>query len=302
MRKAAFSALLLFVFATFVFAQEPGYTITQSIFLPPQYYVGDIVELRLRLQLEEGLYIEEPEQMPQAAWLDFHSISIEPRGDEFEVRIRFAPYYPGIRSLPAIDLGEITLSGIRIQTASLLEETGHDFAPPHGQLLLPSTKLFIGIIIGTISAIIAAGLFGWTWGRKKIHSAIQRYIAGRPYRRISKVMDVLRNQLSEMNSRSFYITLSDSFRTYLTEKLKENYLTATTSEIERTIRKKLPENVSSKEIVHILAYADMVKFANKRAAAATRQKHLAITSKLIEKLEGKTQSQNNKKGDKHVDT
>src|SRR5690606_39522139 len=47
-------------------AQE--YSIIESLFLPPEYYVGDPVELRLTLRSRYADSITLPKELPQPSW------------------------------------------------------------------------------------------------------------------------------------------------------------------------------------------------------------------------------------------
>ena len=53
-----FGAVFLFITGLPCGFGQTGYRIAESIFLPPKFYVGDLVELRLKLELDPGYEIE----------------------------------------------------------------------------------------------------------------------------------------------------------------------------------------------------------------------------------------------------
>ena len=97
-------------------AAAQGYSVLQTVFLPPRFYVGDRVELRMRLSTPAGTAVRAPETLPDSSGIEFQDITVNRRGNETEVRIVFYPFYPGTQDASAIDLGGITLSGVKIHT------------------------------------------------------------------------------------------------------------------------------------------------------------------------------------------
>ena len=104
MRAVALTVLLLFLAVWPVFAQA---ALMEAIFLPPRFFVGDRVELRLTYDLPGGVTVEPPAQLPDHDWIEFRSIEVQDRRasggpGELRVRIFFIPFFPGETVLPSL--------------------------------------------------------------------------------------------------------------------------------------------------------------------------------------------------------
>ena len=104
---------LLLLMPWWVFAEDT-FTITRVHFLPPVYYVGDRVEVRVRLSVEPGLTVAEPSELPSPGNVHIQDVRIIPISDEYDVRVIFACYETGPRDLPPLKLGDIAFTGVKI--------------------------------------------------------------------------------------------------------------------------------------------------------------------------------------------
>jgi len=73
-RKIQFVVLFLIISsATFLSAQSE---ITRSVFIPPEYYIGDPVELRLQLELDRSEVLSVPLNIDEPEWVEIQDIQI----------------------------------------------------------------------------------------------------------------------------------------------------------------------------------------------------------------------------------
>jgi hypothetical protein len=161
-------------------------------FLPNEFYVGDLVEMRGILPSAGNLRL--PEEFPQTDWLQFEDVEIisNPNGS-YQVRIRFISFAPGNRTLPTIELGAVSLSGLKIYTQSLVTDDTTTTAAPLGQLLLPGTY---SLLLGVLAALIIVPIILYLMIRKIVSQLMQffiRYRLQRPLKKILAEIKTLRN-------------------------------------------------------------------------------------------------------------
>jgi hypothetical protein len=125
-----------------------GQTVSQVVFLPQTYYIGDVVEARVIVRATESLDLVPPTPLPRSDWVDVRSVVVVQRADGYEVRVLFQPFFVGTRQLPPIDLGSMTLSGVSVVVQSLSVEEGElELQPVRDQLLLPGTQALIAVFL-----------------------------------------------------------------------------------------------------------------------------------------------------------
>ena len=62
--------LILLFFSPSPLESETGYTVREHGFIPVRYYVGDIVDLRMRITGSDAVPLKSPTDMPGGKWLD----------------------------------------------------------------------------------------------------------------------------------------------------------------------------------------------------------------------------------------
>lgn len=167
--KRLSSVVLLILFLAPLTAQEPE-GIESVTYLPRTFYVGDVVEMRLELLGRAPGEFVIPEVFPEADWFLFRQVTVQAAGEGSILRILFSSYQPGIRLMPAVDLGAITLKGIRVDTSSLLEREKGGLAGTADPLFLPKTGLYFGLVVGVffgvpLILILLVREFGSRWFR-----------------------------------------------------------------------------------------------------------------------------------------
>jgi hypothetical protein len=283
--KRALLGTALFVLAGAWCTAADTYEIEQTVFLPPRSYVGDRVELRIRLRTIGDASIQTPEKPPQSEWIDIDTVEVIPAGDAYEVRIVFASFHPGTQALPPLQLGDVRLEGIRIHTNSVVTEGQSSFEGPRGQVMLPSTRIMLGI---AVAAVIALPLLVFQVGgffRRRVSGLVQQYRERQPYRKLTRTLKRLRADAEEMNGRQFYIELSDALRIYLAERYNRRYIAATTFEVRRLLFNNLSDDERIERVSALFQQSDRIKFGRENSDAAQRLRDLEETEALVELLE-----------------
>ncbi|MCL1817310.1 MAG: hypothetical protein FWG35_00175, partial [Spirochaetaceae bacterium] len=131
-RRVLFFAVSFFLAASSVPA-DGRYTVEGIRFIPPAYYVGDRVELRVQVR-SSGAQVSAPRGFPEIAWGEFHDARAQVQGGFTEISVFFTAYQTGAQTIPDIVCGDVILEGLSVSVRSLTDEGFRDPAPPHGSL------------------------------------------------------------------------------------------------------------------------------------------------------------------------
>lgn len=257
-------------------------SVTQVTFLPQTYSIGDVVEARVVVRAAADLAVAPPAAAGDYDWIDIRSVAIAPRGDGFEVRIVFQPFFVGTRQMPPVELGDFTLEGVGMYvTPVLAEDRETQLQPIREQLILPGTRLIIGLLalalVGIPTFVIIAG--GWT---QRWASSIARwYRDNRPYRLAARQLRALHQEMHGMDGRRYYIELLDLVRRYFDRRFRTGLISATTGELDHRLRNSGVSADDRARLVDLFRFGDLVKFANRRVTVAERTEHLEQVRALL---------------------
>jgi hypothetical protein len=291
MRALALVVFLLLLASWPVFAQA---TLMEAIFLPPRFFVGDRVELRLTYDLPAGVTVEPPDQMPKHDWLEFRSIEVQDRRTpggpgELRVRIFFIPFFPGETILPSLRLGDLDTGELLVTTGSALQlQRGDSLKGPRRQLNLPLTwlRLLTLVVIGVGVPLLLVFLL--RYGILGFRSLREARISRLPYLHVRKSLNRLAAGRSSMEGKSFFILLSLTIRRYLSERLSMPLMSAATGEITKELCAAGLEETISEGIHDVLKAADLVKFSGKRASRREMERSLKTVDRIVEQVEERT--------------
>jgi hypothetical protein len=291
MRALALAVFLLFLAAWPVFAQA---VLMESIFLPPRFFVGDRVELRLTYDVPAGVAVEPPAQLPAHAWIEFHNIEVQDRrsadgSGEVRVRIFFTPFSSGDTVLPPLPLGDLDTGELLVTTQSVLQlEHDETLRGPRRQLNLPLTwlRLLVLVVIGIGAPAVVFFLLRYgIQGFIRIREARIRRL---PYLHVRKSLNQLAAGRSSMEGKSFFILLSLTIRRYLSERLSRPLMSVTTGEIKKELGVAGLEESVSLRIHEVLKAADLIKFSGKRADRREMERSLKAVDRIVEQVEERT--------------
>ena len=293
--------IFVFVFCLGIslFAQSPDpeslkplgsdkYAVTDEVFVPPQYTVGDHVELRLALLPKTGVKIISSRELPNQPWLKILGVEVHPEGALVRVSIKFIPFAPGSKTLPPLPLGDVVLSGLRIHTASVLNpQNPGDLAPPRPPLALPQTALYLEL---SLFLLLVLPFAVWRlirpirtfWGGLK-----KRTSRKKPFKHLEKGLKKLSLKAGQVPGPEFYTEFSLLVRSYLTERLKKPMMAATPLDLQETLGV-LPPAWSS-EWIRLVHRADVVRFDSRQPALEERWEDIAAVKTqagLLESGEG----------------
>jgi len=302
--------VLFCLFTAYTVTAQQNYHIKDKIYLPPNYFVGDRVELRLQINVKEGTTVRKPDNIPETEWADIQDINVTKRDKDYEVRIGVVPYRPGTLRLPPIQLGDVVIRNQTIYTDALLESGNYGFENTKGPLLLPYTKAAIGFAVGGISVLLLFLLWFNTMGITRIREMIRKYRERGPYRKCLSRLRSLEKQSLAMETDSFYVTLSQIIREYLSRRTPINFFATTTSENRQLLSGYLTESSGLGTALELFQQIDRVKYATYESDSEKRKGHVNTARVLVENMEysisgrankEKSEEENNKEEAENVD-
>jgi hypothetical protein len=291
MRSAVIAVFLVFLAAPPLFTQA---VLAESIFLPPRFFVGDRVELRLTYDVPAGTEVEEPTELPVHPWIEFPDVEVQDRraagsAGRVIVRIFFIPFFAGETVLPAIRLGDFDTGELLVRTQSALALEQEDtLRGPRRQLNLPLTwlRLLVIALMGIGAPLLLTLLL--RYGVRAFQSLREARIRRLPYLHVRRSLNQLASGKSSMEGKSFFILLSLAIRRYLSERLSIPLMSATTGEIAESLKGAGLEDTVSERIYRVLKAADLAKFSGKKAKRTEMEQSLETAGNIIEEVEERT--------------
>lgn len=288
--KAASLAVFLFVLVSLPASAQD--LLMEAVFLPPRFFVGDQVELRLSYDVAAGLSVQLPAHLPEHEWIEIRDIEIQDRrsgGDSGAVLVRifFIPFYSGETVLQSIRFGELDTGELLVSTHSALDmEQDKTLRGPRRQLRLPLTWLrlltLVAIALGTPLCLYFLLRYGIR-GLARIRAVRIRRL---PYLHARKSLNQL--AAATLEGKPFFILLSMAIRRYLSERLSVPLMGVTTGEIPRELSRVGLEDSISRRVHEILKAADLIKFSGKRANKREMQTGLQAVAGIVEQVEERT--------------
>jgi len=284
LKKICLLLILLFFFSP-LWAQSAEYKINNTMFLPPQFYVGDTVELRIHFTVSEDKELSLPAAMPELSWITIKGMELQKVRGFYELRVVFSSFQPGTRAFPSLDLGSVVIEGIRIHTTSVLQEGEEPFAQAFNPVNLPGTRLLLGfgsalLLFGPLILVIFGGKT-----LRILRDKFQLKQRRRPYRRFLKRMTELGNRMNKIERDEFYTILAREFRTYISQRLKKNFIPETTRETKKLLYKEFPSAGFLEPLFSILEYGDRIRFGDKATKRERKDPDLITYKKTVEQIE-----------------
>lgn len=283
--KALGSLFLGVVLVAGTLADAPG-AVNEVVFVPPVYFVGDLVEARLTLVLPEGKTLLPPLSLPSQDWVLFRDVQVRHDPPFERVTLKFIPFAPGVKNLPPLVLGDITLEGVRISTSSLLgKATPTELRPPREQMLLQHTELFLFL---AFLLLIVLPLTVWRLFRpvsRLAQSWWARSSRRRAWKALNRDLKRLQAKALALKGPEFYTQFNHLVRMYLGARFDRDFQTLTASEV-RGLLQPLPPAWTA-EWVRLLHRADVVRFDAQEPPEQEKLDDLESLRRESAKLEGK---------------
>ena len=282
-----FYRIFLFLFLVFLSpltAQE--YQLINVRYLPADYYVGDTVEMRFTLRMDQAGDLQVPEGLPDTGWVRVLSLGIEPGGADRDVVLRFIPYSPGTRTLPALDLGAVTVDDLKIFTSSVLAgDPRRELAGIRDNLLIPGTRPIGALIVSLFLSVPVLIIIMIRAVRRQTGELLKTYRLNLPYRKFLRLLKKIRLTMTDMNDRDFLKSFTRGLKNYLSTRFHQDLDSATTLEIESILMDSPVHETLGLSLLNIFHRLDGVKFAGEEMTEEEREGMLTEVEQISEELE-----------------
>lgn len=263
-----------------------GYQIQNLRFMPPEYYVGDTVEMSFVLKTEQVRGYSVPEEFPDTGWLKILSMDIRSQGRDAQVTIRLIPYYPGTRALPPLDLGALVVDDLKIFTSSLLDlESSRELEGIRPPLLIPGTRAVGALLVSLMLALPVLLVFLYRVIRHRTGEIIRSYRINLPYRQFQRLLRRIRRSMVNMPEKEFYRTFTGGLKKYLSTRFHQDLSSSTSTEIETLLERSRIHETLSLSLVNLFHRIDRVKFAGEKLLYSDREQLLKEVEEVSEALE-----------------
>ncbi len=206
--------VLIFCLLASLLSAQQNITIRQTVFVPPEFYVGDQVELRLLVDTENPDALLIPSQLPVHEFIDIRRVELVRVGAQTWVNITFVSYAPGERVLPTLQLGGGSIAGVSITTRSLLGAE-QELRPYLDPLPLPQTVAQISLLLFLVLGLPVLLFYGLRWVGRFYRSLGEIYRRVLPYRYLSNKLEHLKKNSYRLSAREFYEELNVSIRRWI---------------------------------------------------------------------------------------
>jgi hypothetical protein len=283
--KALPIVILIFVVPLGISAEES--CILEDVhFIPPRYYLGDRITLRLTILRGDGCRVVLPESYPSDDWIKIHRIGIEEKEKVSIVSIEVSTYFPGERALLPIQLGDFRITGLKLSPASLIEERGAKFEPLRDQLLIPGSRLYLFGILSVL--VFIAVFFSVLFSRlKTMITGMIRIRKKHTARRIFlQELTELEESIRHIDIPFFYKRLGTGVKRYLLELVKIDYFPLTTEEMDFSLRQFTGEEADEQDLlIDVLRRGDAARFGMQKTAERQLIEDVDLVRKYFYKLE-----------------
>ena len=285
MVRALTMLVLFFGLSRISVVADETFEILQVIHLPPVYYVGDLVEVRVRIRPPEGIIPAEPTELPDSEWIDFHSVRVVPISGDYDLRVGFTSFHPGTATLPSLQFGELVLENVKIHTTSIVREGNAELTPLRDQLLLPGTRVFAGLAVGLLLVIPLALILLVIWLRGFVISILDRQRERRPLRKLTQKIAELRSRDGRVDNREVYAILLHEFKRFLAARAQLDLESATSREMADVLEVAYPGIHESHDLAGLVLRFDNIKFGGLRVTAPLRERDFDRVLEFSKELE-----------------
>lgn len=253
-------------------------------FIPPVFFVGDSVELKITVEADNPAAVTVPEILPDSNWIEIRDVYVEYGVNTVTVRALFTPFAPGTRTLPNLSLGALRLDAVKVHTQSVLAAAHEGAKRPRGQLVLPGTRLALAVVL----ALLASAPFLVYSGSRFLWGCFIRsrdvFLIHRPARRLRRVIKKLKTGTASESAAAWFSQLTDGLRDYLSERTGRDCRNSTTAEI-GSMHEFSTVGCPAERILNVLHNGDMVKFAGEPADQGSLERTLIEVESAVTEWE-----------------
>jgi len=272
----------------------------ETTLIPPTVYVGDRARLIVALPSVSATdargSVVVSDRLPETPDVTVLRVELEARGGSAVAVVDFIPFSPGTISLPPLEVGRVSLSGLRVTVASVLEgEPGTPVAAPAEKpLAAPGTAPLLYAFAFILLGGAAAGVLLVRRALPFIEAARERRRKGLAVRSMRRVLSRISDEIGTAAAGDLLTVLFSELRSYLTYRTGVNCYALTPAEFGAAFRSPrsvedpaAPLAVSDAGFLEsLLRRGDEVRFGAAAATAQELRDAVDGVAALIDRLEG----------------
>ncbi len=287
MNKRLFFVAFFILISSILLANTNFTIINKPYFLPENFHVGDRVRCIIEIQTEEDVLVEWAHDNPLLDRLELKILDIQVYSrfnERFEIEITFIPFFSQTR-IPSLQIGEVFLPEIPINTFSFLDSENVAFAPLMPQVYLPYTEeIFFGILVFLI-ALFLAFLFLSKKIRNSLLNSIKYKRRKNPTNEINQKIRLLGSPHKEYTLAEFYTSLTIALREYLEGAMNEDLSFVTTGEMKEKLEHFFSDSRIATASLELFMMSDEVRFGNKFVQRSRMKHDLVVLKRMVTMVE-----------------
>jgi hypothetical protein len=291
---------------------EPPVVLPEGAYiLPPDFHPGDVVELRLPVQVSAKGVLKPGKRELRLPGVsedyDITKILLETGPKGSTMSLFFVAWKAGAIKLAAFESEGARFPGATVVALSILSKDEEKARPPRGPLFLPGTRTFAAVIASCLAALILAAWAMIAFIMPLMNRMLSVRRARKPFRRFQHELRIMRKRLKDEDQAYFYALLSRAFRSYASSRLFPAFASLTAGEFAPAnagefapanagefapAKAAMPNDAgldglgSDREFVaSVLMRADLVRFADSGSGQAERVQDMERLSRIVERLE-----------------
>lgn len=189
-RNTAAIALAVLLLSPAAMPAQDAPHFTAPFLLPHTIFVGDtgrlVVTLGEAFAELPSFVLENPAHFPERPDLVIRRIELDRRGGTSRLLIDFVPFAPGTLFFPSLDFAALgtspeetaesplTLSGLNVQVASILNPAWMELSAPAAPMVVPGTGLLIYGSVAVLLLFLSLGIAFSVWCKRNFRGFWQR--------------------------------------------------------------------------------------------------------------------------------
>jgi hypothetical protein len=272
----------------------------ETTLIPPTVYVGDRARLIVALPsvsaTDARASVVVTDRLPKTSDVTILRAELEARGGAAVAVVDFIPFSPGTLVLPPFEVGRVSLSGLRVTIASVLEgEAGTpEAAPAEKPLAAPGTAPLLYAFAFILLGGAAAGILLVRRALPFIEAARERRRKGLAVRSMRRVLSRISDEIGSAAAGDLLTVLFAELRSYLTYRTGVNCYALTAAELGAAFRAPRGADDPAAPLAGsdagflegLLRRGDEVRFGAAPAAAQELREAVDGVAALIDRLEG----------------
>lgn len=268
--------------------------VRKTVFLPPEFYIGDEVELIITVAASDPVGL--PAVLPDDRWVEIRDIRIDKSQGMWNIFIRFVCFAPEEVPFPELDFGAFILRDLSVPVSSLTEDGQAELTGIKPPVLIPGTRLLLMAAVAGIILVPLGLIFLVPAVLRLVRSRSAVWKRKRSFLTARRKLEELRSEADTLSPAAVYDGLNRIFRTLLSAVRPADFSVFTAEEIRgwnlasaehgspqawKGAEGPVPEPVPA-DLIELLLEAEHIRYGG--AAAASFRRDIERGLKCLERI------------------